>query len=254
MKRQLEICAGCLSSVLAAKAGGADRVELCSALGEGGLTPSAGLIAAAVDTGMPTQVLIRARGGDFLYDAGEVRVMEHDVRAACRQGVNGVVIGALTAMGDVDAEVCARLVNAAREENEHCSITFHRAFDLCRDAHQALEDIISLGCDRLLTSGRAATAMAGIPLLADMVRWSEGRISIMPGCGVNVDNMAVILRQTGAHEIHASLRSLHHSAMQYHHDAVNMGTAGADEYSWPVTDASLVARAVASLDFADNLQ
>lgn len=237
----LEVCCGSIHSVRAAIAGGAHRVELCAALGEGGLTPSAGLIAAAVHTGIPVQVLIRPRGGDFLYTPDDVAVMVQDIRLAARLGANGVVIGALTSDGDVDTSVCRQLVDAARESvDRHLSITFHRAFDLCRDPFAALADIHTLGCDRILTSGQAQTAGQGITLLRQLVEATTDQLSIMPGSGINADNAIDILRQTGAHEIHASLRSLIHSHTTYHKDGVNMGTPGADEYSWLETDPHIV--------------
>lgn len=235
-KYQLEVCVGTLRSACAARDGGAQRVELCSGLGEGGLTPSAGLIRQVVALGIPVQVLIRPRGGDFLYTPAEVSIMEYDVRQAVALGAHGVVIGALTREGDVDVDVCQRLVAAAQGH----SVTFHRAFDVCRHPQQALEDIIRLGCDRILTSGQAANAMEGIPMLCQLVQWAQGRICIMPGCGVTADNGRHILQQTGAHEIHASLRHRVSSQMTYRHPGVSMGAAGSDEYSLLETSQQLV--------------
>lgn len=200
----IEVCAGTIGSVLAAHRGGADRVELCSALSEGGLTPSAGMIRMAKECeGLKVHVLIRPRSGDFVYSIPEVRTMELDILNARQLGADGVVIGALTADGDIDLPVCRRLADAARG----MSITFHRAFDVCRRPYEALEQIISLGCDRLLTSGQASTAEEGIPVLGRLVRQSAGRIIIMPGSGVNPRNALHILRETGATEIHGSFRS-----------------------------------------------
>lgn len=191
-----------MQSVRAAMEGGANRVELCQALGLDGLTPSAGMIATAAGMGIPVQVLIRPREGNFVYDKDEVLCMLRDIRHARQLGVNGVVIGALQADGSIDEEAVRLLV----EEAEGMSITFHRAFDVCTHPEEALEQIISLGCHRLLTSGQAPTAEQGIPLLKRLVEQAAGRISIMPGAGVNVDNARRILSETGASEIHGSLR------------------------------------------------
>ena len=224
----LEICAGSVESALTARNGGATRIELCSALEAGGVTPSAGTIAEARKVGgISLNVLIRPRGGDFLYNEHEVACMEHDIRTCKALGADGVVIGALTAEGDIDTEVCKRLVAAA----EGMSITFHRAFDMCRNPHKALEDIIALGCDRLLTSGQASTAEKGVSLLKELVAQADKRIIIMPGCGVNSRNAGHILSSTGATEIHASARKNVGSGMIFRHSGVSMGTPGSDEFA-----------------------
>lgn len=199
---KLEVCCADLQSVRAAVEGGAHRVELCQALGLDGLTPSAGMIESAVDMGIPVQVLIRPREGDFVYSKDEVLCMQRDIRQAQKLGANGVVIGALKPDGNIDEEIIRRLV----DEAAGLSITFHRAFDVCRHPEEALEKIISLGCHRLLTSGQASTAEQGIPLLRKLVEQSAGRIIIMPGAGVNPQNAHRILSETGAREIHGSLR------------------------------------------------
>ena len=204
---KLEVCCADLQSVRAAKEGGAHRVELCQALGLDGLTPSAGMIASAVEMGIPVQVLIRPREGDFVYSKDEVLCMQRDIRQAKRLGANGIVIGALKPDGSIDKETVRCLVGEA----EGLSITFHRAFDVCVQPEKALEQIISLGCHRLLTSGQAPTAEQGIPLLKRLVEQSAGRIIIMPGAGVNPQNAHRILFETGAHEIHGSLRKNGHT-------------------------------------------
>ncbi|MDE7459520.1 MAG: copper homeostasis protein CutC, partial [Paramuribaculum sp.] len=158
----LEVCAGDLESVRAAAEGGAARVELCSALGEGGVTPSIGFLRQALLVpSLRVHVLIRPRGGDFLYTPEEVNAMVADIEACREAGAHGVVIGALTPDGDIDLPSCRRMIEAAGE----MSVTFHRAFDLCRNPEEALDTIIELGCDRLLTSCQAATAIEGTPLL-----------------------------------------------------------------------------------------
>lgn len=202
--RILEVCAGSIESIKAAYEGGAYRVELCSALSEDGLTPSVGMIryAKSLD-GLKVNVLIRPRGGDFVYTEAEIACMEADIRMCRELGVDGVVIGALSKVGDIDIATCTRLVKAA----QGMSITFHRAFDVCRDPEEAIEQIIQLGCHRLLTSGQASTAEKGIAMLKKLVALTKYRMIIMPGCGVNPQNAAMILDETGAEEIHASARS-----------------------------------------------
>lgn len=199
---KLEVCCGDMQSVLAAKEGGANRIELCQALEVDGLTPSAEMIAEAIGLGIPVQVLIRPREGDFVYDEAEVETMLKEIRLAKRLGANGVVIGALKSDGSIDEETIRRLVSEATG----LSITFHRAFDVCSQPTEALEQIVSLGCHRLLTSGQALSAEQGIPLIKKLVEQSNGRLIIMPGAGVNQENARRIISETGAHEIHGSLR------------------------------------------------
>lgn len=240
----LEICTGSIESVLAAKAGGAQRVELCSALAEGGVTPSVGLMREARRVGdIKINVLIRPRGGDFLYTDEEVRIMEEDIRMARDIGADGVVIGALTREGDVDMTVCRRLMEAAGE----MSVTFHRAFDMVRDMDKALEDVIALGCDRILTSGLMPTAEQGVQNLRALVEKAKGRISIMPGSGVSPENAAMIIQTTGAQEIHASARSSRRSLMEYRNPDVTMGSKDADEYARKETDAQIVSEILSEL-------
>lgn len=241
---KLEICAGSVESVLAARNGGASRVELCAALEIGGITPSAGLIAQARKIeGIGLNVIIRPRGGDFLYDEYEVSCMEHDIHTCKALGADGVVIGALTADGDIDTTVCQRLIAAA----DGMSITFHRAFDMCRNPQKALEDIITMGCHRVLTSGQAATATQGIPLLKKLIHQADRRIIIMPGCGVNSSNAAHILQETGATEIHASARTSVESGMRFRHCGVSMGSPHSDEYARKETNEAEVKRIAAAI-------
>lgn len=244
MKRILEVCAGSVESVIAARDGGAARVELCAALEVGGITPSIGFMREARKVeGIAMNVLIRPRGGDFLYDENETACMEHDVIAARECGADGVVIGALTADGDIDIAVCRRLVKAAQGIN----VTFHRAFDMCSNPMQALEDIIALGCDKILTSGQAATAEAGMDVLKKLVEAADGRIAIMPGCGVNANNAANILDGCGATEIHASARKSVGSGMRFRHGGVSMGNPDSDEFARKETDSQEVSKIVEAI-------
>lgn len=245
MSKILEVCAGDIDSVIAAAAGGASRVELCSALGEGGVTPSIGFIRSALKVpGIRVHVLIRPRGGDFLYTPEEVDCMVDDIVAAREAGVQGVVIGALTPEGDIDVDACRKMVAAAAG----ISVTFHRAFDLCRDPRKALEDIIALGCDRILTSGQAQTALEGKQKLAELVRQANGRIIILAGAGVSQHNAAEILSASGTNEIHASARASVPSKMEYRHCGVSMGTPGSDEYSRKVTSPEIVKEIVSRIN------
>lgn len=203
--RILEVCCGDLESAQAAARGGAQRVELCSALSADGLTPSLGLIEAVRQLpDLRLHVLIRPREGDFVYTDAEFEIMRDDILMAKQLGADGVVIGALTAEGDIDVERCKKLVEAA----EGMQVTFHRAFDQCRHPQEALEQIIAMGCTRLLTSGQASSAQAGIPLLKQLVEQAGSRLILLPGAGVNQHNASTILDSTGAQEIHGSLRSM----------------------------------------------
>lgn len=235
-KYTLEVCAGDIESAMAARNGGAQRIELCSALSEGGITPSAGLAAEAAELGMTVHALIRPRSGDFLYTPAEVRTMATDIKMLKQLGIDGVVIGCLTKDGDIDVEACQQLVDAA----QGMSITFHRAFDRCRQPLKALEQIIALGCHRLLTSGQAATALEGKEMIKQLVNQANDRIIIMPGCGVNADNAAEILTYTGAKEIHASASTDIASLMQFTRNDVYMGAKDADENTRRGTSAKKV--------------
>ena len=177
--RKLEVCCGDLQSVRAAIEGGAHRVELCEALELDGLTPSEAMMESAIGMGIPVQVLIRVREGDFVYSKDEICKMRNDIRLARKLGAAGVVIGALMPDGSIDEEA----IRCMMDEAEGLSVTFHRAFDVCREPEEALEKIISIGCHRLLTSGQATTAEQGIPMLKKLVEQADGRIIIMPGAG-----------------------------------------------------------------------
>jgi copper homeostasis protein len=206
-----------------AEMGGARRVELCAAIPEGGTTPSYGEIrtALALTSVIDVNVIIRPRGGDFLYTPAEVQAMLCDIEMARQLGVHGVVFGCLTKEGEVDTGLLCHLVAAAGP----LSITFHRAFDMCRDPFDALERIIYAGCNRILTSGQQPDAVQGIPLIAELIKRAEGRIIIMPGCGVREDNIARIEAETGAREFHTSARSVLHSAMEYRNEKAPMGSS-----------------------------
>ena len=240
---KFEICANSVASCIAAQEGGADRVELCSGIPEGGTTPSFGMIRkarASIDIGL--NVIIRPRGGDFLYTPDEVEEMVHDIKAAKELGADGLVFGCLTKEGNVDKEAMSILMEAS----EGLPVTFHRAFDHCADPMQALEDIIDLGCVRILTSGCRPTAMQGASLLSQLVNASGDRIIIMPGCGVNEGNIAEIARLSGAREFHFSAREPVESGMIFRNPDVAMGSEE-DPYGTVRTTAARVAATINSL-------
>lgn len=201
MKRLLEVCTGNLQSVMAAAEAGAERIELCSALSLDGLTPSIGLLKTVrrLYPDMKIHVLIRPREGNFVYTEEEVRIMEDDITAALPYA-DGIVIGALDQNGNIAIEATRRLIAASQGK----PVTFHRAFDVCRDPLTALEQIISLGCKRILTSGQQPKAEQGITLLQKLQQQAGDRLIILPGGGVNDKNARLILDQTGCMEIHGS--------------------------------------------------
>ena len=197
----IEVCVEDVAGVIAAEQAGAQRVELCADLIEGGLTPSYGTIQLARQkTRIPIHVLIRPRAGDFCYSADELEVMLADMQVCKGLGVQGVVIGALTSEGDIDAAQTLLLLEAARP----LSVTFHRAFDVCRNPEEVLEELIALGIDRLLTSGQQKSAVEGIPLLRKLQQQASGRITIMACGGIRAHNVKQVLEQTGVSEIHFS--------------------------------------------------
>lgn len=206
MGLRYEVCVETADGVRGALAAGANRVELCADLTVGGVTPSAGLIewaVAATRGRLRVHVLVRPRGGGFVYDADEEDVMARDIRAAKAAGANGVVIGALTPEATVDVALTARLIALARP----LSVTFHRAFDETADPVAAFDDVLALGADRLLTSGGAATALEGAGLIGELVNRSGGKIAVMAGSGVTERTAAEIVRRTGVTELHFSARA-----------------------------------------------
>ncbi|NLR74788.1 copper homeostasis protein CutC [Leeia aquatica] len=240
MTLQIEVCLDSVASARAAAAGGAQRVELCDNLLEGGTTPSLGMIRAvreAVELGL--MVMIRPRGGDFCYSEDEFRAMCLDVEAARQAGANGVVFGILTPEGDVDVTRCRILM----EQAGGLPVTFHRAFDMCRDPFAALDDLIELGVSRVLTSGQEASAFEGAPLLQQLLVRAAGRISIMPGGGVerSAPRLLPLLTGYGAgiSEIHVAAMGWCDSPMQYRNPRVFMGgSLRPPEYGRPETSAA----------------
>ena len=208
----LEACVDSVESALGAQAGGADRVELCEDLVEGGTTPSAGMIEVCRERlGIPLHVLIRPRAGDFVYSDIELEVMQRDIALARRLGAHGVVLGALRSDGAVDVERTRALLGVARP----LSVTFHRAFDFTPDADQALDTLIALGVDRVLTSGQAPTARDGTRTLTRLVARAAGRLAVLAAGSVNEENIAEIARRTGVREVHVRATALLESPASY---------------------------------------
>ena len=250
-RSKIEICANSVESAVKAQEGGAYRVELCAGIPEGGTTPSFGDIRMARQLLQNTKlhVIIRPRGGDFLYSPLELEIMLHDIKVARQLGADGVVFGCLTAEGDIDIPAMKMLMNAVGD----MSVTFHRAFDMCKNPQEALEQIIALGCSRILTSGQEPNAVKGIPLLKELVKQADGRIIIMPGCGVNPSNILHIAEETGACEFHFSGRSTYESGMIYRNPKVSMGgTVKIEEYEKDVTNPDIVKAALAELAIKDE--
>lgn len=214
----LEICANSIHSALAAQSAGAQRVELCENLGEGGTTPSFGTISLTRKRlNIDLYVLIRPRAGDFLYSDEEFEVMKTDIENCKKLNCDGVVIGILTKDGEIDVKRNQELVNLAKP----MSVTFHRAFDRCKDPLNALEEVIQLGCDRILTSGLKNSAADATSLLKELVNQARGRIIIMPGAGVNSSNIKSLSEKTGAREFHSSAKKEQPSLMNYHNLALH---------------------------------
>lgn len=246
MKYKIEICANSVESCLQAQKGGAYRVELCAGIPEGGTTPSYGEIVVARELlNIKLNIIIRPRGGDFLYSDVEHNTMLHDIQMAKKLGVDGVVIGSLKADGTIDMARNKELIDAA----EGMNVTFHRAFDMCRDPFESLEQIILLGCHTLLTSGQQPTAIEGVLLLKELVAKANNRIIIMPGSGVNENNIATIAKETEATEFHFSAREPINSKMEYRNANLKMGgtVVSIDEFVQNITDAEKVQRTINKL-------
>ncbi len=240
----LEIAANSLGSALAAQDGGADRIELCADLGNGGTTPSYGTLAITRDRlRIPLYALIRPRTGDFCYDTGEIDVMLHDIEMCAKLGCDGVVIGALDTQGDVDETVCRELIAAATP----LGVTFHRAFDVARDQARALDTIIELGCERVLTSGGEATALAGAERIAGFVKQAGSRVNIMAGAGVDVSNISEVALHSNAREFHSSAKAVRRSVSRHRND--HLPGLQAD---WWQTDAVIVRAMVEALSRHEN--
>jgi len=208
----LEICCANVASAINAEKAGADRIELCDNLWEGGTTPSFGMLKVLKqELKIPIFVLIRPRGGDFLYSQMEFDIMLQDILMAKELGAKGIVSGILKADGTVDCDRTTALIEAASP----LPFTFHRAFDCCRNLEEALEDIIFCGARRILTSGGKNTVPEALETLAELNKQAAGRIIIMPGSGINSHNIKTIKEKTGCSEFHLSAKKLRKSASTF---------------------------------------
>lgn len=239
---RLEACVDSVESALNAQAGGADRVELCDNLLEGGTTPSAGLIASCCERlRIPVHVLIRPRGGDFVYSDVELDVMRRDIAVARQHGAAGVVFGALLPDGSIDISRTTALIAAARP----LATTFHRAFDFAADPDQALDDLITLGVDRLLTSGQARTAIEGSRLLARLVRRAAGRIAIAAAGSLSEESIVQVVERTGVLEVHVRATALLESPVSYRPTHLTLLKQPLpNEYDRAVTDPERIRRLI----------
>ncbi|MGL1892807.1 MAG: copper homeostasis protein CutC [Spirochaetaceae bacterium] len=237
---KIEVCVDSLTSCIESQRGGADRVELCDNMFEGGTTPSYGNIKQArklLDIGL--HVIIRPRGGDFNYSDYEFESMKDDITICKELGVDGVVFGILTKDGQIDIKRCAELV----EISKPMQLTFHRAFDVAKDPYIALQEIIELGFHRVLTSGQEPSVMEGVDLISELVDIAEGNIIIMPGCGITVRNMPKVIEKTKAKEFHVLINCLEESQMEHRSDDIFMGSSVRNpEFQRGITDKQAISK------------
>ena len=215
-----EICVDSIESALAAERGGANRIELCDNLIGGGTTPSLGMMELvrkylAIDI----NIMIRPRSGDFCYSSFEFEIMKKDIEHAKQCGMNGIVVGILNQNGEIDMEKMEELI----ELSKPLKVTFHRAFDMVKDPFKTLDILIELGVERILTSGQENKAIDGINLIKELVNRADGKIIIMPGAGINENNINTIIETTGVKEVHLSAKKKVESVMKYRNKNVNMG-------------------------------
>jgi copper homeostasis protein len=240
----LEVPCGNIESVKSAVESRADRIELCSALSLGGLTPTIGMLKAIAEYAIDKFVMIRPREGDFIFSKEEFQSMLKDIAFFRSAGANGIVSGILLKNGEIDVGRCRELIDAARP----LPFTFHRAFDLTPDAFRSLDALMELKADRLLTSGQAADAFSGRELISKLVLRSENKIKIIAGAGITPDNVSAIYEYTGVKEIHLSGRIKKKNEENDCHPTVSMGTPRSDENGYDVTDASIIRKVRAILD------
>lgn len=240
----IEVCAFSLSACLTAQEAGAGRIELCGGFSEGGTTPSAGLIQQArQQLRIPIYVMIRPRGGDFLYSATEIEVMKADIDVAKQLGADGIVLGLLNPDGTVDEENTRILVDQAKP----LGVTFHRAFDMAVEPFEALEAVIRTGAERILTSGQQSSVKTGLPLLEQLASRAAGRIEIMAGAGVNAQN-ATLLKEAGVHALHLSGKRIDESPMTFRQPNVSMASASLGEYERVEADAPAINAVVSQVN------
>ena len=241
---QIEVCIDNLESLHYAQQGGASRIELCSSLALGGLTPSVGFMKqAAKHAHVPVYAMIRPRQGDFLFSDDEIELMLADIHAARQAGLQGVVVGVLTPQSQINRDTLATLVKEAKG----LGVTFHRAIDQCLEPFEALDTIMSAGCERVLTSGLEDSALKGAETIARMVRHCGNHLSIMAGAGITADNAVEIIAKSGIKEIHLSGKSTRPSHMINVARQAHMGNADIDDFLIPVTSAETIAAVVRAI-------
>lgn len=217
----IEVCVDTVESAIAAQRGGADRIELCGNLIEGGITPSIGAIEMVrKNLSIPLHVVIRPRGGDFLYSDIDFEVMKRDIELVKWLGADGVVFGVLTPRGAVDVERTEDLIARARP----LSVTFHRAFDMTRDPYQSLDDLITLGVNRVLTSGQEGSIVEGLAVVAQLAKRAGSRITVMAGGGLTEQNIGAVVSCSGVREVHFTARTSVKSRMSFRNPRVVMGS------------------------------
>lgn len=234
----IEVCAASIMSAIAAEKGGAKRIELCDNILEGGTTPSAGMIRMATEKlNLDVCVLIRPRGGDFLYNNIEFEQIKQDILIAKQLNADGVVIGILDKDGLVDMVRMEELISLAKP----MQVVFHRAFDMCSEPYIVLNQLIELKVDRLLTSGQKNTAIEGAELIRELITIARGRIEIMPGSGINTENFSELIIKTGATNYHLTGRSIVRSGMDYQQNIVLLNSLNKDaDYAWQETDVNII--------------
>jgi len=240
----MEVCVDCIESAIYAVRGGAKRIELCSALSEGGLTPSLGLLRTIrAQIVCPIFCMIRPRDGDFLYSDLELSIMEEDIQALLKEGASGLVFGCLTKSGEVDEIACSRLIATAKKSNPGADLTFHRAFDLTPDLQEAAKTIQKLGFKRILTSGGKQTAEEGQDIIRDLIfEYGESSgLIVFPGGGINPKNLENLLDHTNAYEFHASARESVPSKMEYRNSECSLGT-NSNEYTRKISSIESVSK------------
>ncbi len=229
----LEICADSVESAIIAQQSGAQRIELCDNLSEGGTTPGPGKIQSArSNLDIALNVLVRPRGSDFLYTEAELDIMKRDIEFCGKAGVDGIVTGILLDDGNIDVERTAMLVEFARP----MTVTFHRAFDMCADPVRGLMDIIATGAVRILSSGQKNTALEGAGLLSGLIEIAENKLIVMPGAGINSSNILEIAQITKAKEYHLTGRTFKQSQMNFRRIGISMSGTNNDDYKWKVAD------------------
>jgi copper homeostasis protein len=245
MEFKLEICVDNVESAIEAQNAGADRIELCNNLMEGGTTPGLGTIRSArSNLTIGLHVIIRPRGGDFLYSSLDYDIMRRDIESSGESGADGVVLGLLLPDGAIDIDRTAKLIELARP----MSVTFHRAYDMCKDPLKGIEDVIVTGADRLLTSGQKNSAEGGVELINQLIKLAGKRIIIMPGSGINVSNITHIAVSTGAKEFHLTGRKVIDSEMVYRKENISIGgTSGIPEFSRKVADPDMIRSIISNL-------